>query len=343
MSEMDLLKRIEALENKVAELENTLNTIGMMEKSERITEYLQNRRRNQSLVSLVNSMSDEEIVISHQEAENEKRMAAEQKQLELQIKNAIQAEKNSTYYAGENEHLFSYVFNPTGITITGYNGFNSDTLVIPSAINGVVVTEIGNDVFKNSSCRMIIIPDSVICIGEGAFRDSKNLVEVKIGNRVEVIGSCAFSYCSVLSCVCLPHSLMKLGSWCFSYSGINSITIPSGVKSLPYGCFSHCNKLTRIIISEGVAHIDENAFEKCNLKEIIFPNSLIDVHTELFGMLGNNNCKLIFLGLNTVWRSNKSAWPHNYIVYCKIGSQMLQSSRQLGCKVHPLSEYYDNR
>ena len=63
MSEMDLLKRIEALENKVAELENTLNTIGMMEKSERITEYLQNRRRNQSLVSLVNSMSDEEVVI----------------------------------------------------------------------------------------------------------------------------------------------------------------------------------------------------------------------------------------------------------------------------------------
>ena len=47
MSEMDLLKRIEALESKVSELENTLNTIGMMEKSERITEYLQNRRRNQ--------------------------------------------------------------------------------------------------------------------------------------------------------------------------------------------------------------------------------------------------------------------------------------------------------
>ena len=89
MSEIDILKRIETLENKVAELENTLNTIGMMEKSERITEYLQNRRRNQSLVSLVNSMSDEEIVISHQEAENEKRMAEEQKRLEQKIKEAI--------------------------------------------------------------------------------------------------------------------------------------------------------------------------------------------------------------------------------------------------------------
>ena len=39
MSEMDLLRRIEALEKKVEELETTINTIGMIEKSERISEY----------------------------------------------------------------------------------------------------------------------------------------------------------------------------------------------------------------------------------------------------------------------------------------------------------------
>ena len=44
--------------------------------------------------------------------------------------------------------------------------------------------------------------------------------------------------------------------------------------------------------------------------------------------------------LNTIGMMEKS---ERIIVYCKIGSQMLQSSRQLGCNVHPLSEYYDNR
>lgn len=95
MSEIDILKRIETLENKVAELENTLNTIGMMEKSERITEYLQNRRRNQSLVSLVNSMSDEEIVFGSQEIENTKRLVDEQKKIELQIRASIENERQN--------------------------------------------------------------------------------------------------------------------------------------------------------------------------------------------------------------------------------------------------------
>ena len=96
MSEIDLLRRIEALEKKVEELETTINTIGMIEKSERISEYLRNRQRNQSLISLVNSMSDEEIVISGAESENTKRLAEERKYLEKRIKESITRENTKT-------------------------------------------------------------------------------------------------------------------------------------------------------------------------------------------------------------------------------------------------------
>ena len=137
MSEIDILKRIETLENKVAELENTLNTIGMMEKSERITEYLQNRRRNQSLVSLVNSMSDEEIVFGSQEIENTKRLVDEQKKIELQIRASIENERQNINKSANDESLFNTERNGQEITITGYNGFNDHTIIIPSTINGI--------------------------------------------------------------------------------------------------------------------------------------------------------------------------------------------------------------
>ena len=127
-------------------------------------------------------------------------------------------------------------------------------------------------------------------------------------------------------------------------TGLTEVSLSSYLREISVSSFQSCTNLETINLEYGLKNIYSQAFYGCtSLGNIIFPNSLIDVHTELFGMLGNNNCKLIFLGLNTVWRSNKSAWPHNYIVYCKIGSQMLQSSRQLGCKVHPLSEYYENR
>ena len=324
MSEMDLLKRIEALENKVAELENTLNTIGMMEKSERITEYLQNRRRNQSLVSLVNSMSDEEVVISHQEAENEKRMAKEQKQLELQIKNAIQAEKNSTYYAGENEHLFSYEFNPTGITITGYNGFDSDTLVIPAKIMDRVVNEIGESAFENLTCKNIIIPDSVTHIGSQAFQGCKSLKSINF-----------------------PSGLCSLGNSCFSKSGIERIVIPPTVSTIPFLCFSICKSLREVVISEGVTQIESDAFFACDgLTRLIFPKSMELVSSELFGGSRLPKCDLVFLGMNTMWKVERSIFDKfprydKYIVFCAPGSKILHQSRQNNCEIHPLSEYFN--
>ena len=131
MSEMELLKRIEALESKVADLETALNTISMIDKSERISDYLKNRQRSQSLVSLVNSMTDEEIVISSAESEKTKRLEEERNRLERQIKEAIARENTVTNQSAENEQLFSIVNYPSYVEITGYNGFNAKTIVVP--------------------------------------------------------------------------------------------------------------------------------------------------------------------------------------------------------------------
>lgn len=348
MSEIDLLRRIEALEKKVEELETTINTIGMIEKSERISEFLRQRKRNQSLVSLVNSMSDEEIVISSTESEHTQKLEKEREHLESHIKEALVRENTVTNQAAENEQLFSIVNYRSYVEITGYNGFNANTIVIPSRIKEKPVIKIGDNAFKNSPCKHIVISDSVIEIGNNAFSDSKNLQSVQLGSRTKTIGDWAFSRCTELKAIDLPESLLQIGSYCFSNSGIERIVIPSSLQTIPNGCFSDCSRLRELIISEGVLYVEKNVFgfsslHKTSLTDIVFPKSLKVINIELFGSSSNRNCKLVFLGNNTDWKCNSSFNFARHTVYCAFGSRILQSSRQFGCEVHPLSEYLENR
>ena len=348
MSEMELLKRIEALESKVADLETALNTISMMDKSERISEFLRKRQRSQSLVSLVNSMSDEELVISSAESEKTKRLEEERNRLEKQIKEAVARENTFANQHAENEQLFSIVNYPSYIEITGYNGFNAKTIVIPSTIKGKPVTKIGDSAFKNTPCEHIVIPDSVTEIGANAFSDSKALKSIEISKQIRLIGKYAFSGCLALKTVILSETLSQMGMCCFYRSGIEKIIIPGSLQTIPYGCFSSCRRLSEIIISEGVRAIEKNAFEgdfrdKNQLKVIIIPKSMVTVNYELYGSFSNKDCKLVFLGDYTDWKNDSSINLARHVVYCAFGSKILQSSRQLGCEVHPLSEYFENR
>ena len=50
MSEMDLQKRINELEKQIEEYKRVIETISMMEKSERISKYLNNWKTNSKLL-----------------------------------------------------------------------------------------------------------------------------------------------------------------------------------------------------------------------------------------------------------------------------------------------------
>ena len=112
MSEMDLLKRIEGLEKRVADLENTLNTISMIDKSDRIAEYLKKRQRSQRFISLISAMTDEELGIRDSEGENEKRLADERERLEKHIQAAIESEKVLFLTASKGKTCFQYQIIP---------------------------------------------------------------------------------------------------------------------------------------------------------------------------------------------------------------------------------------
>ncbi len=54
-------------------------------------------------------------------------------------------------------------------------------------------------------------------------------------------------------------------------------------NEITFWAYSTCDKLTKVIIPEGVEYIDGGAFSDCdNLTEVVFPDSLIYIDNDAF-------------------------------------------------------------
>jgi uncharacterized repeat protein (TIGR03803 family) len=202
---------------------------------------------------------------------------------------------------------FQFVTNNCTITITKYTGANTE-VSIPSTINGLPVTSIGDAVFfyctvltsvaipssvisigNEAFCYCysltnVTIPDSVTSIGDLAFYDCTNLANITIPNSVTNIGTGAFAGCSRLTSVTIPNYITSIADcafgWCYT---LTSVTIPNRVTSIGDFSFGACTNLTNIAIPNSLTSIGDNAFEQCSsLTSLTIPDSVISIGGYLF-------------------------------------------------------------
>ena len=98
---------------------------------------------------------------------------------------------------------------------------------------------------------------SVSFIGDGAFRNCRELTSVDIPNSVTSIGDEVFYNCRILTSVVLPNSVTDIGEMAFyGCSGLTSITIPNSVTSIGKSAFEGCSGLTYITIPNSITSIE---------------------------------------------------------------------------------------
>ena len=103
----------------------------------------------------------------------------------------------------------------------------------------------------------------------------KNPVEVRIGRNVTSINY-AFNWCTSLSSVTIPDSVLSIGDYAFfNCTNLTGMTIPESVSSIGPWAFYNCTSLSSITIPNSVTSINWGAFEGCtSLSSVTIPNSV---------------------------------------------------------------------
>ncbi len=170
-----------------------------------------------------------------------------------------------------------------------------------------------NDTLTITSCDKeateVVLPEyidgkPVVGIGAYAFEDCKKLLCVKVPNDGESfldyefmgfeIGDQAFSGCTSLKDIDIPHGISMLGHGAFrncvslesiylprcyispyAFSGCVSLKEINPTSCISEGVFSHCKSLSVFPLLDSTTAIEADAFEHCYaLTEIVIPASV---------------------------------------------------------------------
>jgi hypothetical protein len=159
---------------------------------------------------------------------------------------------------------YNYTTTNGTVTVTRYTG-SGGAVTIPSTINGLPVTSIGDTAFyRCTGLTSVWIPISVTSIPYAMFAYCSSLAGVTIPPSVASIGDYAFLACTSLADVAIPASVMSIGNEAFEYcTGLTSIVMPSSLTTIGYATFYRCSSLTSVAIPASLNSIGSGSFGGC--------------------------------------------------------------------------------
>ena len=179
------------------------------------------------------------------------------------------------------------------------------TICVPDGIS--VIAE---NAFSESPIKEVILPDSVIVIGNRAFQKCEVLQRIKLSNGLLSVGEEAFEGCRFLRRIDIPDSVERIGSrlfWgCYSLKEISMSTkfmqeldrmllpspcrvkgsgesegdfIISGKKLIRY---TGSGTDAKIRVPEGIEELADNSFLSSAVAEVILPEGIKEIGKNAF-------------------------------------------------------------
>ena len=183
----------------------------------------------------------------------------------------------------------TYTKNAAGTAYTVTAHGNQENVVIAKEINGLPVTEIADNSFKDDKkLKSVTIASSIQRIGQFAFLGCSELSSINFEEGADLtICRWAFNGCTSLTSIVLPGTLKR-----FDNNGhfkdckkLASVTFKENNKLTDLGgyCFENCTNLKTINLSPlKTVTIMRGVFKGSGITSIIFPPKVESIQDEVF-------------------------------------------------------------
>ncbi len=201
----------------------------------------------------------------------------------------------------------------TGVTYTPWGNYARD---IKSVIIEEGVISIGNSAFDN--CTELVevdISSTVEKIGENAFRNCYSLPTITIPKNVKSIGKMAFYYCYSLAEVEICDGVEEIGEWLFYYcTALTGVEIPDSVTMLGESVFNQCTQIESATIGNGVVELPSYLFSGCyKLKDITIGSNVKKIGYQAFS--GCNGLENVYVESLLQWCGIEFAYNDSNPMY----------------------------
>lgn len=178
----------------------------------------------------------------------------------------------------------------------GYTAYPKSSLGLK---NGLEYLDNGNGTctiigYKGQLSGHLTIPDklnglTVTAIGKGVFYYCSDLTGITIPNSVMTIGERSFEDCKSLSSITIPNKVTTIEDYTFyNCESLASIKIPNSITTIGLGAFWSCRNLTKITILS-LETIGWSAFLNCENLTSIEVSEQNKFYSSLDGVLFNKN------------------------------------------------------
>lgn len=190
----------------------------------------------------------------------------------------------------------TYTMYDDYVEITGFDNSIS-TVTIPSKIEGVAVTRIGDNAFKNATkLESVTIPNGVTEIGVSAFYQCTLLQNVSLPSTLTSIGEKCFENSISLQIIEIPDNTLFIGNAAFAGCvSLLELEFPEGSEQIGNDVASGCTSLRTVTINNGPTLVGARAFDNCtSLKNIYLPISITNLQNDNWDSFENCSVQHIY-------------------------------------------------
>lgn len=187
--------------------------------------------------------------------------------------NQVTLENDAEIYEdAETGDIFTYAVNELGTyEIVDFESKKNEPhkVEVPADIENIEVTGIAADAFKvKNNVSEVVIPDSILYIGDYAFFGCSYLKKVVMSDSVETLGIGAFDSCVALESVTLSAKIKVIPEFAFrDCAALAAVTFSASVEEIGAAAFRDCVAIKELVIPDSVKVIGDCAFYGCTALE----------------------------------------------------------------------------